>query len=117
MEQRELERRVAAYRGGRTLPEMRARPVVLADDGLATGVTASAALRALRRHAPSRLVFAAPVCAPDSVVDLIESGLADDVVYVLAPEGFEAVGQWYTDFDQVEDGEVIRLLRSGDAQD
>ncbi|HET9171354.1 MAG TPA: phosphoribosyltransferase family protein [Actinospica sp.] len=113
----ELERRVAAYRGDRPLPRLLGREVVLADDGLATGVTARAALRSLRRRSPSRLIFAAPVCAPESVRHLAESGLADDVVYVLAPADFEAVGEWYDDFAQLSDADVIRLLRPGDAQD
>ena len=109
-EQRELERRVAAYRGDRALPDMRGREVVIADDGLATGVTARAALRAVRRRAPSRLVFAAPACAPDSVANLIASGVADDVVYLLAPDNFEAVGEWYDDFRQLTDADVVQLL-------
>ena len=113
----ELERRVAAYRGDRPLPDLRGREVVVADDGLATGITARAALRSLRGRSPSRLVFAAPVCAPESSRALVESGLADDVVCVLAPEDFEAVGQWYADFTQLSDADVVRLLRSGDAQD
>ncbi len=116
-EHQELERRVAAYRGGRALPDMEGREVVIADDGLATGVTARAALRSLRQHSPSRLIFAAPTCAPDSVVNLSATGLADDVVYVIAPEDFEAVGQWYVDFEQLDDADVIRLLRTGDPQD
>ncbi|MBR7829388.1 hypothetical protein KDK95_23985 [Actinospica sp. MGRD01-02] len=109
-ERQELERRVAVYRGDRALPDMRGREVVIADDGLATGVTARAALRAVRRRAPSRLVFAAPACAPDSVADLIAGGVADDVVYLLAPDGFEAVGEWYDDFRQLSDADVVRLL-------
>lgn len=116
-EHRELERRVAVYRGDRALPDMEGREVVIADDGLATGVTARAALRSLRQHSPSRLIFAAPTCAPDSVVNLSATGLADDVVYVMAPEDFEAVGQWYVDFEQLDDADVVRLLRAGDAQD
>jgi predicted phosphoribosyltransferase len=114
-EQRELERRVAAYRGSRVLPDLRGREVVIADDGLATGVTARAALRSLRQQSPRRLVFAAPACAPDSVVNLAATGLADDVVYLLAPRDFEAVGEWYVDFTQLTDADVVRLL--GDPQD
>jgi predicted phosphoribosyltransferase len=116
MEHQELERRVIAYRGDRRLPDVRGREVVIADDGLATGVTARAALRSLRQQSPSRLVFAAPVCAPDSFVALTNSGLADDVVYLIAPADVEAVGQWYEDFGQLGDADVVRLL-ARDAQD
>jgi putative phosphoribosyl transferase len=107
-EQAELDRRVARYRGDRPLPEMEGRDVVLVDDGLATGVTAEAALRSLRRHRPRTLVLAVPVAAPDSVRRL--AGAADRIVYVHAPHDFRAVGAWYQDFDQTTDGEVLDLL-------
>lgn len=108
-EYRELERRVAAYRGDRALPDITGREVVLADDGLATGVTAQASLRSLRQWEPRRLIFAAPACAPDAVANLLR-GLADEVVYLLAPEDFQAVGEWYVDFEQLEDADVVSLL-------
>ena len=107
-ERTELDRRVAAYRGGRPAPDPAGRDVVLVDDGLATGVTAEAALTALRAGGPRRLLLAAPVCAPETAARL--TGLADEVVCVAAPEEFVAVGQWYTDFAQTGDDEVIELL-------
>ena len=107
-QRRELRRRVAAYRGERVLPEPAGRDVVLVDDGLATGVTATAAVRALRRRDPRALVFAAPVCAPDALERL--AGLVDAVVSLLTPPDFAAVGQWYERFEQLEDAEVVRLL-------
>ena len=107
-EREELARRVRAYRGARPLPDVRDRQVVLVDDGLATGGTARAALRALRGHGPERLVLAVPVCAPGSAAAL--AGEADDVVCVLAPERFSAVGAHYERFDQTSDAEVLDLL-------
>lgn len=107
-ERDELQRRVRRYRGDRALPEVEGRDVVLVDDGLATGVTAEAALVALRARGPRRLVLAVPVAAPESAARL--AGIADDVVAVLVPGAFMAVGQWYESFPQTSDEEVLALL-------
>jgi putative phosphoribosyl transferase len=104
----EVRRRVERYRQGRPLPDLRDRDVVVVDDGLATGVTAEAALRDLRPRRPRRLVLAAPVCAADTARRL--GALADGVVCVLSPDGFGAVGRWYECFDQTTDAEVLDLL-------
>lgn len=108
-ERGELQRRVRLYRGDRSLPELTGREVVLVDDGLATGVTAEASLRALRMQDPARLVLAVPVCTPDTADRL--RAIADDVVSVVSTEHVSAVGQWYADFSQVSDNTVVRLLR------
>ncbi|MET0728725.1 MAG: phosphoribosyltransferase [Acidimicrobiales bacterium] len=104
----ELERRVRHYRGGRPLPLLEQRDVVLVDDGLATGVTAEASLRALRGRHPRRLVLAVPVAAADTADRL--RALADEVITVQSPIDFRAVGQWYDDFSQTTDDEVTDLL-------
>jgi putative phosphoribosyl transferase len=108
-ERAELRRRVQRYRQGRAAPQVPDRTVLLVDDGLATGVTARAALRSLARRQPHRLVLAAPVCAPETVRQLRED--ADDVVCVVRPERFAAVGLWYEDFRQTSDETVLELLK------
>lgn len=107
-EQAELTRRVARYRAERPLPRIAGADVVLVDDGLATGVTAEAALRSLRRRGPRRLVLAVPVCARQAARRL--AAVADTVVCVCAPEPFWAVGTWYDDFSQTGDDEVVAIL-------
>jgi putative phosphoribosyl transferase len=104
----ELRRRVALYRDSRPPIELSGRTVIVVDDGIATGVTDAAALRAVRRRNPQRLVLAVPVCAPDSMRRLREH--ADEVVCVHAPPLFHGVGQWYRDFSQVSDEEVMAVL-------
>jgi putative phosphoribosyl transferase len=106
-ERDEVDRRIQRYRPGRQLPDLEGRDVVLVDDGLATGVTAEAALRALRRQPLRRLLLAVPVCASDSADRLREHA---DVVCLHRPEHFRAVGLWYDDFGQTTDDEVLELL-------
>jgi predicted phosphoribosyltransferase len=107
-ESTELERRVEAYRGDRPRPSLRDRTVIVVDDGVATGVTDTAALRAARRGGPRRLVLAVPVCAPDSLARLRQE--ADAVICLVAPPRLQGVGQWYADFGQVSDAEVVAAL-------
>ena len=104
----EIARQVARYRDGRPLPELRGRDVVVVDDGVATGISAEAALRCVRRSAPRRVVLAVPVCARDSAHRL--RLIADEVVAVTFPSDLRAVGFWYDDFTQTRDDEVIDLL-------
>ena len=110
----ELERRVRRYRGDRALPAVRGRDTVVIDDGLATGVTARAALRALRGLHPRRLILAVPVCASQTVALLREE--ADDALCLHAPAEFMGVGQWYRDFSQTSDDTVVELLARAGAE-
>ena len=107
-ELRELERREGAYRNGEAPIEVRARTVIVVDDGLATGATMAVAVEALRQKHPHRIVVATPV-ASRSAIDALRR-VADDVVVASAPASFTAVGQWYDDFAQVSDDEVRALL-------
>jgi predicted phosphoribosyltransferase len=104
----EMERRLRLYRGDRPLPALEDRTVILVDDGLATGVTARAAMESIRRQRPRRLVVAIPVCAAETAAVL--RPLADEFICAQTPHGFRAVGLWYHDFTQVTDEEVIALL-------
>src|SRR4051794_32131516 len=107
-ERRELDRRERAYRGDRPPPDVAGRTVILVDDGLATGSTMLAAVHAVRADDPARIVVAVPVAAPD-VCEALRS-VADEVVCLLTPRPFQAVGVWYQDFAQTADGEVRDLL-------
>lgn len=107
-ERPELERRERAYRGDKPPFDLRGRSVVLVDDGLATGATMIAAIRAARKAGATRVTVAAPV-ASDEAAALVAAE-ADDVVIVQTPALLMGVGAWYRDFEQIEDAEVRRLL-------
>jgi putative phosphoribosyl transferase len=109
-EQRELERREQAYRGGRGPVIVRGRTIIVVDDGLATGATMRAAVVALRRQRPKSIIVAAPVIARDAIREIDE--VADGCEYVLAPEPFYGVGLWYADFSPTTDREVQLLLEA-----
>ncbi len=109
-EERELMRREVVYREGRAAIPLEGRVVILIDDGLATGSTMMAAVKAVRQRQPAKVIVAVPVGAPDTCDAL--STIADEVVCVRTPEPFSAVGQWYLDFDQTSDEEVRQLLRA-----
>jgi len=107
-ERAELDRRARRYRAGRPAPTAGGRTVILVDDGLATGVTARAALRWLRDQGPSRVILAVPVCSPPARAAV--AGDADAVVCLCEPPEFRAVGQWYDDFHQLTDDDVDAAL-------
>jgi putative phosphoribosyl transferase len=107
-EERELLRRERAYRDDRPAPDVRGRTVILVDDGLATGSTMRAAVRALQRLLPSSIVVAVPVAAQQTCDELKTE--VDKVVCAETPEPFRGVGLWYEDFSQTTDDEVRSLL-------
>ncbi|MBI1737392.1 MAG: phosphoribosyltransferase [Candidatus Rokubacteria bacterium] len=107
-ERAELARRERAYRGDGPALDVRGRVAILIDDGLATGASMRAAARAVRHAAPSRLVIAVPLGAPETCA--ASRAEADEVVCAMTPEPFHAVGLWYEDFSQTTDDEVRELL-------
>ena len=107
-ERMELSRRELLYRGGRPLLEVAGRSVILVDDGLATGSTMRAAVRALRRKQPAKIIVAVPTAAPSTCQEF--QSIADCCVAAITPEPFRAVGLWYENFDQISDEEVCDLL-------
>ncbi len=108
-QEEEIQRRVQLYRGGAPLPPMRDRPVLVVDDGVATGYTMLAALRAVKNQGAHPVVMATPVIPPSALSRLQFE--CDDSVVLASPEPFYAVGLFYEDFAQVSDQDVIRLLR------
>jgi putative phosphoribosyl transferase len=109
-ERGEVQRRADLYRGGRPMIPLAGRTVIVVDDGIATGGTARAALEVARAHGASRVVLAVPVAPSDSVTEMTR--IADEVVAVETPTPFFAVGQWYDQFTQTPDGEVVGLLEA-----
>jgi len=105
----ELARREREYRGDRGMPDVRGKAVIVVDDGLATGATMLAAVKALRRMGPKEIIVAVPAGAPQTCHALRDE--ADEVVCGIEPEPFTAVGAWYDDFSQTSDEEVRGLLR------
>ena len=107
-ERQELARRERLYRGGSPPPDLRGRTVILVDDGLATGATMFAAIEALRKLNPARIVVAVPTASSDTCEEMKKK--ADEVICAITPEPFHAVGRWYQDFSQTTDEEVAELL-------
>ena len=107
-EQAEIVRRLKKYRGSRPLPRIEGSLVIVIDDGVATGYTLLTALKSLRRHNPAELALAVPVGPPETFARLKNE--VDALVYLEAPVDFAAVGQFYRDFSQVGDDEVVEIL-------
>jgi predicted phosphoribosyltransferase len=107
-ERRTLERREQAYRGDHPPPDVRNKTVILVDDGLATGATMRAAVAALRQRETARIVVAVPVAPPTACAALRAE--VDELICLITPKPFDAVGRWYADFDQVSDDAVRELL-------
>ncbi len=105
----EIERRKRLIRGVRPAAPVAGRSVIVTDDGIATGSTMIAALQTVRARHPHELIVAVPVAAPERLAEVRQ--WCDEAVCLLAPERFWAIGQFYEDFDPVEDAEVVRLLR------
>jgi len=105
----EIERRLRLYRGLVPYPNLENRRVIIIDDGVATGSTIKAALASVRKRGAKSIVIAVPVGSPSTIMELEEE--ADRVVCLSTPEPFYAIGQFYTNFTQTTDEEVIRLLK------
>jgi predicted phosphoribosyltransferase len=108
VEEKELERRVSAYRGSHGPLVLQDKTVIVVDDGVATGATMRAGLQAVKASGAAKVIAASPVGASDSVASLVED--ADEVVVLQTPACFGAVGEWYEDFRPTTDEDVQRIL-------
>jgi putative phosphoribosyl transferase len=105
----EIARRIALYRGGKGVPSLAGKTVILVDDGVATGATVKAAISTLKRERTAKLVVAVPVASQEAEREI--AAMVDEWVCLQAPAGFMAVGNYYHDFTQVEDEDVVAMLK------
>lgn len=112
-EQKELVRRERLYRGDCPFPELSGKTIILVDDGIATGSTMQAAVKALRKHKPASIIIAVPVAAYATCEEM--ATLVDKIICPLRPINFYAVGLWYEQFSQTADSEVIELLEKSNS--
>lgn len=105
----EIERRLQLYRGNVPYPNLRGKDVIIVDDGIATGSTMKAALASVKNRGAKMVIVAVPVGPPSTIEELKKQ--ADEVVCPFTPEYFQAIGQFYVDFEQTTDEEVIQLLK------
>lgn len=108
-EKKELDRRIQLYRKNKPLPNLKNKTAIIVDDGLATGLTAKAAIAVIKKQKPKRLIFACPVCAYDAAQDI--RFLVNEVVCLATPLNLVAIGRWYNRFEQVSDKRVLELLK------
>jgi len=106
---KEAEHRVQAFRGGRDLPKMKGKTVIIVDDGVATGLTIRAAIACVRQRHAAKIILAVPHGAAQSLAELRHE--ADEVVALEEPEEYGSVGQYYQDFPQISDQEVVEILK------
>jgi predicted phosphoribosyltransferase len=116
-ERDELERRESLYRNGRPAPQIENKTIILVDDGLATGATMRAAVEAVATRNPADIVVAVPTAAQRSINEIRRMNAVTDVVTVITPENFRAVGLWYEEFGQTTDDDVRDLLQSAYERD
>ncbi|MBI2617297.1 phosphoribosyltransferase [Candidatus Gottesmanbacteria bacterium] len=107
-EKKELERRVSVYRKGRELQDIRGKVVVLVDDGVATGATVLAAVKAIRKYHPKEIIFACPVCSQEAREDI--SGYVDQILCVVTAQNLSSISNYYQNFQQVTDEKVKQIL-------
>jgi len=105
----EIKRRRKKYNMDKLLPDMKGKTVILVDDGIATGATMKAGVISVKKKKPEKIIVAIPVASPQSVEELKE--ITDEVICLYAPAYFAAVGQFYTEFSQTSDDEVIEILK------
>lgn len=108
-EEKELERHKQQYRNGQSLPLLTNKTIILVDDGLATGVTAHAALLSLKKHHPKKIIFAIPVCSQDTALAI--RPMVDAIICLETPKQLDAIGGYYRNFDQMTDEEVLSFLQ------
>jgi len=108
-ERQEIRRRIIKYCGNRTVRQLKGKNILLVDDGLATGLTMMAAIKEIRRQKPNKIILAVPVAPPKTTDDIKK--IVDDVIVLKIESLFFAVGQFYTDFSEVSDQEVIKYLK------
>ncbi len=106
---KEINRRRKKYNMDKLLPDMKGKTVILVDDGIATGATMKAGVISVKKKKPEKIIVAIPVASPQSVEELKE--ITDEVICLYAPSYFAAVGQFYTEFSQTSDDEVIEILK------
>ncbi len=109
-ELQELKRRTELYRGGKALPDLKGKTAILVDDGLATGVSARAAVQAVRKAVPKRTVMAVPVCAAETARKMRME--VDEMICLHSPENIQAIGHYYQDFSPTSDAEVVSILNN-----